>query len=383
MTNTFVRMFHVFPSFASGGTELRIVRVMNRLPFSAHHVIVALDGQFGAAARISSSVHFDRAKLRASDDKLPVWIRLRPFLSQFKPHLALTYNWGAIEGVLAARLFGRCAILHNESGLGQDEASVLRARRVWVRRLVLRGIDKTIVNSRTMLRIAENEFRLPSARIAFIRNGVDTAQFAPANNLSLRQLFGVEPETVLFGFVGVHRAEKNLRMMIEAFIAAELFNAKLMFVGDGPCRRRAQELVTRLGRANQILFTGEVHDPWRYLQALDVFVMSSVTEQTPNALLEAMACGLPAIGTDVGDISEILGANGAPQVVPVHDVERMARSMRIMAEDRGLRGELGSKNRSRCVEHYSLDRMVAEFSEVYLSAVRSSAATTRRGQLPC
>jgi len=365
-----VRMLHVFPSFLQGGTELRIIRVLNGLPFPARHTILALDGRFAAAANFASGIQFELVTKPGPRGGFSGLRELRGLILRSNPDLLLTYNWGAIEAVLAGRLSARCAIIHNESGFGTDEANSRKSRRVWARRLLLSGIHTTIVNSQTLLNIARTEYKLPAGKINLIRNGIDVKRFVPGRNDALRDQLGAGPDTVIFGFIGKHREEKNVAMMVEAFAATKLSNAILVLVGDGPCRRQLESLAQRVASPGRIVFPGEVQDPVPYLQAFDVFVISSFTEQTPNALLEAMACGLPAIGTDVGDIGEILTAGDAPVTVHSADVAAMSRSMQALAENPDLRARLAAQNRQRCVERYSLDRMVHEFSAIYQGAIR-------------
>ena len=121
--------------------------------------------------------------------------------------------------------------------------------------------------------------------------------------------------------MGVLRAEKNLPLLLRAFVEARIPNSKIVLVGDGPERPVLEQSVQDQGLAHRVIFTGRVPDPLTVLAALDVFVLSSCTEQTSNALLEAMACGLPAIATDVGDSSEVLGDSGPPVIVPSEDVQ--------------------------------------------------------------
>jgi glycosyltransferase involved in cell wall biosynthesis len=303
-----------------------------------------------------------------------MWLALKRQMDRLNPHLVLTYNWGAIDAVLAAQLRRRSALIHNESGFTTDEATVRKRRRVWARRVLLQRVHTTVVNSQSLRRIAVAEFGLPDEKVTLIRNGIDITRFSPGRDGELRERFGAGADTLVFGFIGRHRAEKNLEMMIRAFIAAGINDAKLVLVGDGPCRAGAEALAKRMATGGQILFTGEVDDAAAYLRAFDVFVICSVTEQTPNALLEAMACGLPAIGTRVGDIPDILDAEDPPAIVESNDVAGLSAAIRMLAKSPELRTELGSNNRNRCAERYSLDRMVAEFTALYDAALSAAAA---------
>ena len=118
----------------------------------------------------------------------------------------------------------------------------------------------------------------------------------------MRQQWGIDDETVVYGFAGGLRGEKNLHLLLKAFGEAALpDNSHLALVGDGPDRAELEQLAARLGIGPRVSFRGHASDMSQVMPAFDVFVMSSRTEQTPNALLEAMACGLPVIATDVGD----------------------------------------------------------------------------------
>ena len=327
------------------------------------HTILPLDGNASAAALIQGSAAIlPRPEAR----KGPLFaLALRSLLKSVRPRLLLTYNWGAIDAALAAQIGFICPVIHNESGFGTDEAGGLKMRRVIARRLVLNRVYGTVVNSRTLLQIALTRYKLQPGKVHFIRNGVDSARFQPGRNAGLRAGLGATDGDILFGFVGRHRAEKNLSLLVEAFAKVNLARGKLLLFGDGPCRRDLELLTMRLGIAGRVIFPGHTEDPSHSLQALDVFVMSSVTEQTPNALLEAMSSGLPAISTDVGDARELLDASGAPVIVPSGDVGAYAAALDAMARDAEARARIGAANRARSLELYSLDRMVSSFGELW------------------
>jgi glycosyltransferase involved in cell wall biosynthesis len=141
-----------------------------------------------------------------------------------------------------------------------------------------------------------------------------------------------------------------------------------------------EQMAREEGIGEHVVFSGRVPDPAKCLAAFDVFVLSSCTEQTSNALLEAMACGLPAISTDVGDSSEMLGNIGPPVIVPAGDLQAYSNALAVLASSPELRERLGVANRHRCLEHYRLERMVLEYEALYEAACQSSArAPSPRG----
>jgi len=207
--------------------------------------------------------------------------------------------------------------------------------------------------------------------VRWIRTGVDVERFRPGLSRGWRQCAGVRDDELLFGFVGGLRAEKNLRLLLRAFAAARIPNAKLALIGDGDERALLGQTAEEEGISERVLFPGRVRDPAVCLAALDVFVMSSCTEQTSNALLEAMACGLSAISTDVGDSSELLGNVSHPVIVPSGDLVAYTEALRVLARSADLRSELGAANRQRCLQHYPLERMVREYEALYQKACQS------------
>jgi glycosyltransferase involved in cell wall biosynthesis len=118
-----------------------------------------------------------------------------------------------------------------------------------------------------------------------------------------------------------------------------------------------------------VVFRGFVPDPGSYYQALDLFAMSSITEQMPMVLLEAMAARLPIVCTAVGDSAEIIGNPGRPAVVPPEDASAYVEALRELGRDAGLRKSLGGANHRRSLEVYSVERMIAAYRKLYLTAV--------------
>jgi len=348
---------------------MRVITLMRELGAEFEHSVLALDGNFEAARALGPQA---LAPLPAPAHKNTVLAvpELVAILRKQRPDLLLTYNWGAVDAVMAGLLARICPVIHTEDGFGPDEARRRKRRRVWARAVLLRRIYKTVLVSKELLRIAAAEYGLPPEKTQLILNGIDTEKFQPRRNPELRSRMGIPDGALVFGTVGRLRAEKNLELMLRAFAGMAMAGARLVVVGDGDCRRRWQALAESLGPGGQVLFTGATEDPAPYYGIFDVFLMSSITEQMPLALLEAMSCGLPAVCTAVGDTADMLGVREGPELAPSGDPRAYQEALRAMASNTRLRQELGAKNRRRS-QGYSMSAMVSAYAGLYGAAVRA------------
>jgi glycosyltransferase involved in cell wall biosynthesis len=366
------RLLHVFPGFGPGGTQLRMASIINALGGAFAHRIISLDGTLGAAAALAPDIEVTTEGPPATRAGIPRVLAFRETVKSQRPAAVLTYNWGAIEATLGARLAGCCPVIHNECGFGQDETTTLVRRRVWARRALLNTIFRTVATSHTMYSIARNQYKLPARKVQLIRTGVDLNRYRPWRNEAGRRELGLTNDTVLFGYLGGLRPEKNLGLLIRSFHAGGVSNAKLVLAGEGPCRRELEDLATKLELRKRVVFLGHQPDPCAYLALLDVFVMSSATEQVSNAQLEAMASGLPVVCTDVGDSRELLGEAAMGWAVAPNDEAAYTRALRKMAADPDTRLKVALSNRARAVNHYSKVRMVDEYGVLLQSAIPGS-----------
>jgi glycosyltransferase involved in cell wall biosynthesis len=366
-------LLHLFSTFTTGGSQTRTATILNRLGDEFRHTIVAMDGKFGAREKVDPGVacRYLPPPPRQSSWRYP--LAMRRFVAGIAPDLALTYNWGAMDGFVGAATLPGLPVIHGEDGFGPDEVEQLLARRVWTRRIWLRRAHRVVVPSRTLERIALEQYKLPDARVAYIANGIDTRRFTPGKNAALRRDLGIAPDALVFGFIGRLGAEKNLGLLLRAFAAASLPSARLVMVGDGESAAELRRLAAELGVAETVLFTGAHPSTAEFYGVLDVFTMCSLTEQAPLSLLEAMGCGLPVLCTDVGDMREMLGNPGAPSVVASGDEASYTAAMRRIAEDAALRERHGAANRRRCLELFTVEGMIANYRALYSSGVAAGA----------
>lgn len=364
-----VRVLHVFSTFAPGGPQVRTARLLPELERGWRHSILALDGCTDARSLLDPGLTFEilPAPPRAGTPRTA--LALARVLRRLRPELLLTYNFGALDALLAARLVGPRAVVHHEDGFRPDEVASFKRRRVWARRLVLPGTRAVVVPSFRLEAIAREQWRLAPTRIRRIPNGIRTADFPPRDgNPRRRAELGIPLDAVVVGFVGHLRPEKN-----PARLAAAMRDvpAHLLVLGEGPARAALERAADAAGLGARLHLVGHRATPQDDYRVMDVFALSSDTEQMPVALLEAMASALPVAATDVGDVRRMLPAAQARHVVPAGDGAETALGavLRELVSSADLRRTLGRANRAHVEREYSFESMVTAYREIYSSAL--------------
>ena len=207
-----------------------------------------------------------------------------------------------------------------------------------------------------------------------IPNGFDTARWKPdaGRRTALRTALGVSDAAPLAGFVGRFHALKDVPTFMAASAIAMAENPQLhaVMVGDGLTRDNAALAPLFPALPPERFHTlGPRDDIEAILPAMDFFCLSSVSEAFPNVIGEAMASGLPCIGTDVGDCARLIDGHG--RIVPRGDAAGMAAAMSEMARlDVARRAEIGKAARARIEARYSLRATVDAYTQLYDSMMK-------------
>jgi L-malate glycosyltransferase len=361
-----LKLVHVFPTFAVGGAQVRFAALARALAREFEHVVVSLDGAWGAERLVPSGVRLRPRPVGVRKGSVLSLANFRAFrnvLHDERPDLLVTYNWGAIEWALADRLRPICPHLHVVDGFGPEEAHRQLRRRVWMRRLALSGDTEVAVSSRVLRALVTTGWRLDPARVHHIPNGVDAADLddQARRPIELRR----QPGERLFGTLAGLRPEKNLARLLKiASLLRKHVPWRLIIAGDGSERAALEMRARALGLSERIVFTGFVDRAGSLLAALDVFVLTSDTEQMPISVLEAMAVGLPVLSTDVGDLRAMLPADSRDTCLFARDDEAAfaGRLAALLASPDECR-RLGALNRGKVAE-FRLDTMVDRYDQL-------------------
>jgi len=185
------------------------------------------------------------------------------------------------------------------------------------------------------------------------------------------------PDSIVIGTVGRLQTVKDQLTLTRAFVRLQTLTPevrerlRLVIVGDGPLLGDVREILRTAGVSHLAWLPGAREDVPAILRGMDIFVLPSLAEGISNTILEAMACGLPVVATRVGGTPEIVSEGVTGLLVPPDDPEAMAQRIQMYIRDDELRQRHGGAARESVVRHFSLDRMMQHYVDVY-DAVLSS-----------
>jgi glycosyltransferase involved in cell wall biosynthesis len=359
MTSGGRHILHVFPGFDSGGAQMRTVQLMGMMPAGTRHSILAMNGGYQFVTQVPDGVEVETLSAPPDRSFHGMGNFMADLLREKRPDAVMTYNWGSIEMVLGARRARFTPLIHHEDGFGPEESDRYLLRRIWIRRFLLRTATAVAVPSNTLRDLAIRRWRVPSARVHYLPNGVDLERFTPGARMG-----GDSP--LIIGHVGHLRPEKNQRLLIEAFArSASRAYARLHLFGDGPEEDDLRQLVRSLGVQDVVEFKGAVADTAPVYREMDVFALSSHTEQMPLTVLEAMASGLAIVSTDVGDVHAMVDPSNHNLVVAKANADAFAGAIDRAVDDADLRRSVGDANRARCESEYDKHARYRAWVDLY------------------
>jgi len=249
----------------------------------------------------------------------------------------------------------------------RDPSWYSRLTRLWLNRYVTLFASNAVSSQEYLVQ----HDHVPAHKSRFIPNGIELFRFSPRQDEAARFLLPEDwRDKVIVGSVGALAARKSPDVLVRVARAAIDQNPNVRFVhaGDGPLRDSIHQMSRELGLDSHILFLGSRSDVPEILRALDILLMTSGNEGTPNAVMEAMATALPCVVTDTGDCKAVVAHGNTGFVAPVGDVNCLADYTLKLANDPQLRGQMGHAGYQR-VQSYSVREMAKQYQALYQDAL--------------
>ena len=360
----------VMTSFEPGGTERQMIEMVRRLDPNRWAVHIACFHARGtwfrrAAERAASVAEFPVRSFRTPLTLRHAWEFARWCRTRRIAVVHTTELYSNIFGLPAAALARVPVRIANRREINPDKTPA----QIAMQRTAYAFAHRIVANSRAAARRLELE-RVPRRKITVVPNGLDLRAFTrpPAPKVRLRNVI----------VVANLRPEKGHDVLVDAAanVLLRVPDAKFNLVGDGPGRDALIERVRSLGIQDAFTFHGHRDDVPACLDAADIFVLPSRSEAFPNAVLEAMAAGLPIVASGVGGIVELIADNRTGLLVPPDDPASLCTCLLRLMADSSIGSRMGAAARGEAHARYSFDRMVADLDRLYVNEL------ARRGALP-
>jgi len=366
-----IPVVYYVPQLTVGGTENQLAELLVQLNRKMFWPAVWCPGAWGPAGDRLTDANIPICRIRLSHRRLISFLQGVRWLHETKPQIFHSFSYGrAALDVLAARLAGVPIVLTSRRNIRHWDPD---RKALWRERLRNRWTDCVLANCSAAAAVCADVEGFPRDRIQVIYNGVKLGLRLP--NPELRRALGISPVDLLVGNVANLKHVKGQNILIRAFrwVVDELPRAHLVICGEGEEGPALERLCRELALTEHVFFLGLRHDLGSIYRGLDLYVHSSRAEGLPNAVLEAMAYGVPIVATSAGGTSELLAEHAGDCLVPLEDACALAKAMLRMLKDEALRSQRGLAGQRSVAAGFTVSRMVAEHESLYLKLVRKTA----------
>jgi len=243
-----------------------------------------------------------------------------------------------------------------------------------VDRVLLRAlsplITHTVANSAAAAEETMRTEGVPASRISVIANGLDHQRFRPISpdaRSAIRARWGVPEHARVVGSVANLRPIKNPMFLVKSAsqFVARFPDLHVVLLGEGSLRADLEARIAALGLERHVHLPGVSENPAEDIQAFDIGVLCSDSESSPNAVIEYLAAGRPAVASHVGGAAEIITHDVTGFLYPRGDEHSFANYVSTLLDDPGLRARMGDAGRIDAISRFSMDRMVREHEALY------------------
>lgn len=371
-----IRLLHLIGQLRRGGCESQLLGLCERMDKGRFDLSICwytpMEDELDEA--------FTRAGVRTfffDKFSMPVWRffrRLRGVIGEVRPDIVQTWLY-------SANFWGRwaamsCRVPHI---LATDRNEVDMNR--WVDRMAERFLAPhtlRLANSLAVAQSLERAFNLPVEQTRIIPNAVKLPEVDQVEaRRSIREELHLHPHARIVLMVGRTQAGKNYQMFIRAGrqVCAELADVFFLAAGTGPQEAELRDLVQQEGLAGRIMFLGSRHDVPRLLAAADVFCFTSNSEGLPNAVIEAMATGLPVVCTAFPAAREVIPTSDLGILVPLNDDQAMAGEVVRLLKNDNVRNEFSRKAREHTRACFTWERVVRNTEALYEEIMKNGRSS--------
>lgn len=241
-----------------------------------------------------------------------------------------------------------------------------------INKFLARCSDKVVAVSETVKKDILTYDGLSEDKVRVIYNGIDTDRFLNINGSLIRSKLGISLEAPVVGTVGRLALQKGQKYLIDAVstLREKFPQIALLFVGDGPLRNELENHVKALGIEMNVIFLGIRRDIPQILSAIDIFVLPSLWEGLPSALIEAMASGKPIIASDIPPIREIVNSEKVGILVPPKNSNAIADSIELLLHNKNLAENISNTAKEKAFSIFNIEITAQHYTDLFKNVLR-------------
>ena len=363
------KVLHVTFKMEIGGTEQVICQIVENSDVDKFkHEILCIDGRIGSLGQglVAKGFHVVSTKRKQGlDTNIIRYIHnlvLERNVSVLHCHQYTPYFYGAL-GALGTKV----KLVFTEHGRFYPDRHNFK-RRFINPLLALRTQYVTAISKATAGAVAKYEY-FSRRDIKVIYNGIKDLSEQSYSREELLNELGLSADFRYIGSISRLEPIKNQSMMIKAFHRAKHLSPriKLILIGDGAKRKDLERLVKSLDIAEDVIFTGYLDDPQKYINMFEIFLLSSFSEGTSMTLLEAMCLSIPCVVTNVGGNIEIVSNDETGLVVPSDNEKAFSDAIVLLLNNLALRKEFGNRAREKFLNEFPVFKMINSYEHLYLA----------------
>ena len=365
-----IHILHVMEELLLGGalTAVTKLRIGGLSPDRFKHTLVII----GRNPELSELADVNCESIHCRMDG--IWdffsiLRLKKIIKERRADIVHTHMPRAdVIGRTAARLASTPVVISTIAALDKHRNLRSKAIHSLLDRITLRFVTGFICVSEAIARHFIEWAPEVRNRVVRIYNGVDLERFnGNIKSRDAKKYYKLSAEIPVIGVTARLCPVKGIEYLLKAVrrLSDQKVNVQCMIVGDGESRADLQELAKKLDIHNKVVFTGYCEDVSQALAAMDLFVISSISEGLPNSILEAMAMRIPVVSTAVGGVGEVVKNGDTGILVPPKDANQLAKAIMTLISDDNMRRAMGNKGRDLVSSHFGYDKMIKVYEQLY------------------
>jgi glycosyltransferase involved in cell wall biosynthesis len=375
------RLCIVVGQLGRGGLEKQAYLIAGGLSRRGFEVTVVSLSEGGAWAEALRAAGVPLVELkRWGHFDLRRFANLVAVFRKMRPDLVYAFNYPTTTYARLAGLAASVPLL-----ITGERCVYLTRFQGFLERILARVTECVICNAEAIRRDLVERIGVPRRKVITVLNAIEPPSVGgvEARRSALR-LLGIPEGPFVVGTVGRIEDQKNFPMLVEvARLARDAgLDVRTCIIGDGSRMKAIKSMIHDLALDDHFVLAGERPAVGDLLPAFDVFVLTSGYEGLPNAVMEAMAAGLPCVCTDVGGCRELVEEGVTGFLVPPGDAPAMARALQRLARDQRLRAALGASGRARILREFSLEQLLSQTEAVLRNLLAARDASPRGGRLP-